>query len=302
MTSTSPQDNHQGAGRGRSRRRLLTGAAGALGLLAGEVITSATPAQAGTDGDVVLGALNTASTTTTIDTIKSAQDTMALETADARSLAVQNESLQQTVHATNIGGGAALFGFSAGGGEGVYGQSGLTSGTKPGKTRNGVHGVTDSPTDSGVWGEAVGGGVGVAGATTTSGTDGNPAMTGVNLGTGPGVKGESRGGGTAVLGLAASGGTGVLAQAGGGGGTALEVNGPALFSRSGLVTVTGHQTATVSVPGGLSASALVLALLQTPVSNLWVSAAKPHQATGEITIHLNRAPAGAVKVAWFVVN
>jgi hypothetical protein len=301
MAITSPQDKREAAVRGRSRRRLLAGAAGALGLLAGEAITTAAPAQAGTDGDVVLGTLNIASTTTTIDTIASAQDTMALETGNARTLAVQNESLQQTVLATNIGGGAALFGFSAGSGEGVYGQSGITAGTKPGKTRNGVHGVTDSKTDSGVWGEAVGGGVGVAGATATSGVNGNPAMTGVNLGSGPGVKGESRGGGAAVLGLTASGGTGVLAQASAGG-TALEVSGPALFSRSGLVTITGHQTATVSVPGGLSASALALALLQTPISNLWVRAAEPQPKTGTITIHLNRAPAQPVTIAWFVVN
>ncbi len=196
MAIKSPRDEHESAVAGRSRRLLLAGAAGALGLLAGETIAPATRAQAGTDGDVVLGALNNASSTTTIDTVSSGQETMALATGDARTLSVQNDSLQQTVLAINDGGGAALFGFS--GGEGLYGQSGITSGTRPGQTRNGVHGVTDSPTDSGVWGEGVGGGVGVAGAASTFGNDGNPAVTGVNLGSGPGVKGESRGGGTAV--------------------------------------------------------------------------------------------------------
>jgi hypothetical protein len=68
------------------------------------------------------------------------------------------------------------------------------------------------------------------------------------------------------------------------------------------VTITRQETATVGVPGGLSASALVLALLQTPVADLWVRAAEPDQVTGEITIHLNRAPARSVNVAWFVVN
>jgi len=300
MTSTSPQDEHASAVGGRSRRLLLAGAAGALGLLAGEAIAPATAAQAGTDGDVVLGGLNNASSTTTIQTITSGQDTVALAAADARTLSVVNEGLSQTVFAANSGDGAALYGFSAGG-EGLYGQSGITSGTRPGQTRNGVHGVSDSPTDSGVWGEAVGGGVGVAGATSTFGVNGNPAVTGVNLGSGPGVKGESRGGGTAVQGLTGSGGIGVLAQASGGG-TALEVSGPALFSRSGMVTITAQQTVTVSVPGGLSASALALALLQTPVANLWVRAAEPNQVTGEITIYLNRAPARSVSVAWFVVN
>jgi len=299
MTSTSPQDKHDSSAAGRSRRLLLAGAAGALGLLAGEAIAPATPARAGTDGDVVLGSLNIASTTTTIQTNASGQNTMELGTLDARTLSVGNDSLQETVLAINNGGGAAFYGVS--GGEGLYGQSGKISGTRPGQTRNGVHGVSDSPTDSGVWGEAMGGGVGVAGATSTFGVNGNPAVTGVNLGSGPGVKGESRGGGTAVQGLTGSGGIGVLAQASGGG-TALEVSGPALFSRSGLVTITAQQTVTVSVPGGLSASALALALLQTPVANLWVRAAEPNQVTGEITIYLNRAPARSVSVAWFVVN
>jgi hypothetical protein len=186
MTSINPQDEHASAVSRRSRRRLLAGAAGALGLLAGEAIASATPAQACTDGDVVLGSLNIAASTTTIDTVVSGQETVAFAAADARTLSVENDSLQPTVLAINVGGGAALHGFS-GGGEGLYGQSGLKAGTRPGQTRNGVHGVTDSRTDSGVWGEATGGGAGV------------------------------------------------LAQATSGG-TALQVDGPALFSRSGLVT------------------------------------------------------------------
>src|ERR1017187_1743560 len=97
MTSTSRQDEHEGAAGGRSRRLLLAGAAGALGVLAGQAIAPATPALAGTDGDVVLGALNNASSTTTIDTVTSGQDTVAFAAADARTLAVQNDSLTQTV-------------------------------------------------------------------------------------------------------------------------------------------------------------------------------------------------------------
>ena len=179
MTSTSPLDEHEGAVRGRSRRLLLAGAAGALGLLASEAIAPATPARAGTDGDVVLGTLNIASSATTIDTLASGQDTMALAAGDARTLALQNDILNnQTLFAANNGSGAALFGIS--GGEGLYGQSGISAGTSPGQTRCGVHGVTDSPADSAVWGEATGGGAGVTGATSTSGISGNPAVHGVN--------------------------------------------------------------------------------------------------------------------------
>src|SRR5215469_6742469 len=64
---TSPASAPEPPG-GRTRRGLLAGAAGALGLLAGETILNATPAQAGTDGDVVLGAHNTALGYTWIDT------------------------------------------------------------------------------------------------------------------------------------------------------------------------------------------------------------------------------------------
>src|SRR5712692_9882035 len=52
----------------RSRRELLAGAAAALGVLGAETLVRATPAQAGTDGDVVLGGYNTSSQPTKIDT------------------------------------------------------------------------------------------------------------------------------------------------------------------------------------------------------------------------------------------
>jgi hypothetical protein len=50
----------------RSRRELLAGAAGVLGVIAAEVIGQGTPAYAGMDGDVVLGAPNNETTTTSI--------------------------------------------------------------------------------------------------------------------------------------------------------------------------------------------------------------------------------------------
>ena len=50
----------------RSRRELLAGAAGALGVVAAETLARAPAAQAGDDGDVVLGASNTETSPTTI--------------------------------------------------------------------------------------------------------------------------------------------------------------------------------------------------------------------------------------------
>ena len=61
------------------------------------------------------------------------------------------------------------------------------------------------------------------------------------------------------------------------------------------------------MPGRLSPSALVLAVLQNSVSGVWVTAAVPDRKTGRVTLHLNKAPGTGRKpmtahVAWFVVN
>jgi len=300
------QDEREPDRIGRSRRRLLAGAAGALGLLAGETIGRPTPAHAGTDGDVVLGATNTTGSLTTIDTSGSGSTTLSLFAAGGNSLQAQNGGPFPSVSAINTavsGGSSGLFGGSSSG-EGVYAQSGFSNGTSPGKTRNGVHGVTDSTTDAAVWGEAVSGGFGVAGSTKSHGVQGAAGVWGDNLATGPGVLGVSQGG-PGVIGVT-SGGTGVLAEnISGDGGHALRVIGAASFSRSGHATITApHATATVIVPGGLVTSALVFALLQTSAPGLFVSAAVPSHSKGTVTIHLNKAPARRhpVKVAWFVVN
>jgi hypothetical protein len=164
-------------------------------------------------------------------------------------------------------------------GEGVYARSGQTDGTTPGATRNGVHGVTDSASASGVWGEALGGGAGVTGSTTSAS---EPGVSGVNHGNGPGVLAQNDGGGSA-----------------------LQVNGPSLFSRSGVVTIPSGQTkATVTPPGGLSAAALVLALMQNSAGGVFVKAAIPNPGAGTFQIVLNNAPVSpaTAKVAWFVVN
>jgi hypothetical protein len=71
-------------------------------------------------------------------------------------------------------------------GEGVFGQG-----------RNGVHGRSASPTDSGVWGENTGSGYGVSGETNSTfqpGPNVVAAVWGMNHGSGAGVKGMSVGG------------------------------------------------------------------------------------------------------------
>jgi hypothetical protein len=226
-------------------------------------------------------------------------------------------------------------------GEAVYGRSGGTD-SSAAQSPTGIHGVTDSSADSAVWGENLGavangagqGGNGVYGSTDSTGASG---VYGHNAGTGFGVAGRAESGvgtlgdstnGTGIL-ASSENGTGLSATTTNGtalsastgistataaslinteGGIALSVTGKALFNRSGSVSITyPAKSATVAVPGGLSASALVLAIMQNAVSGIYVASAVPNTSTGKATINLNKAPGSGTapktaKVAWFVVN
>ena len=172
-----------------------------------------------------------------------------------------------------------------GGGQdaGVRGDGGNGSGT-------GVLGFGGAVAGAGVWGAGSAGGFGVTGRTQSSGGQGAAAVYGLNSGSGPGVSG--------------AGGIGVQAS----GDIALEVLGPAHFLRSGKVTIRHPATsATVTVPGGLTAGSLALALLQTGLNGVFVTAAVPDTAHGLIRVELNKAPGTRARprsaaVAWFIVN
>jgi hypothetical protein len=353
----------------RSRKGLIAGALAALGAGA---LAEARPARAGTDGDVVLGAYNASSDDTIIDVSSSVYDALILYASTGYALNAQSRgSANATVSGINQGTGPGVFGGAAGG-EGVYAQSGASAGTTPGQTRNGVHGVTNSGSDSGVWGENVNGGYGVFGSTSTSGISGGAGAAGLNNGSGPGVRGASQGGaglygvapvseglyarsgntdgttpGTtksgvhgvtnsagsgAVWGENVGGGDGVKGTSGAGnglhgqamaaagvgvlaentgGGLALKATGPVeldarvSFARSGSVVIaSGATKATVTPPGGLTASSLVLAVMQNVAGGVMVKAAVPNPGAGTFQIVLNKAPLApaAATVAWLVVN
>jgi hypothetical protein len=107
--------------------------------------------------------------------------------------------------------------------------------------------------------------------------------------TGTGLKGWTQSG-TAVLALAESGGVG------------LDVQGPALFSRSGRATV-GAGKASVKVSGQMIApGTMVLAVLQQQRAGVWVTAAVPAPAGDTFAIYLNKSVGKKTKVAWFLVG
>ena len=174
-------------------------------------------------------------------------------------------------------GGNGVSGYSTGGtGGGVYGQSqGHTAKKATGAESAGVAGVSDTYT--GVAGVSSGG-YGVYGATFLEGSSG---VIGVDL---------------------SDGGVGVSAQSTSG--TALQVEGVATFTRSGVVSIAaGKSTATHSgVP--LTSTSLVLGTLQNSVSGVYVEAVVPNVSGHSFEIVLSKAvPSGkTAKVAWFVVN
>jgi len=202
-----------------------------------------------------------------------------------------NKSTSLTSITNSTAGRDVLTCFASGSGNAVRGTT--IRGT-------GVLGTSDF--GDGVVGVSVGG-TGVCGSspkgTGVRGGAGNgTGVFGVVGDLGTGVAGVSEGIGNGVSG-ASAGGTGVVAS----GKTALHVQGPAVFSRSGILTVAaGHSSARQSGIALTSAS-FVLATIQGNVARVYVQGVTlVTGSSGSFTIHLNKAVPKSVRVAWFAVN
>jgi hypothetical protein len=99
----------------------------------------------------------------------------------------------------------------------------------------------------------------------------------------------------------AAAGVGVLAE-NTAGGTALKAAGPAVFSRSGILTVAAGKSSGTVTGVALSAASLVLATLQQNLSGVYVRSAVPNVPGSSFTVHLSKAVTASAAVAWFVVN
>jgi hypothetical protein len=195
------------------------------------------------------------------------------------------------VEGKTAGTGSAVYGHATANGAGVYGESETGTGTYG---LGGPTGVYGSGTNTGVEGSTGNGGTGVYGH--------NSGSTGI------GVWGQTGGTGSAVFGEATVNGAGVFGKSQTGSalrgdspsGTALEVNGKAKFSRSGVVTVAAGTASKAVSLAGVTASSMVVATAQQNGS-VFVKAAVP--AAGSFTIFLNgNAPGSGLKVAYFVLN
>jgi hypothetical protein len=105
--------------------------------------------------------------------------------------------------------------------------------------------------------------------------------------------------GSGVHGFASSG-TGVHAQTLSG--TALRVTGRATFSRSGRLTLAAGQSSVAKTGILLTSASLVLAVLQTNRTGIFVRAVVPSPSTRSFTVYLNAAVPASTNVAWFVLN
>lgn len=226
---------------------------------------------------------------------------------------------------------------------GVYGYSDIDSaavgvrGHSP--AGDGIVGSSAGAAKSGIWGNNTGGGYGVAGSSSGAAAAGvwgsNSAGTGVRgtsvsqsgvLGFGGSGAAPAGPASTGVYGFAAAVassrgvfgkttiGAGVRGEATSGvglqgvatTGLALAVSGRATFSRSGRASVPINASyVDVTVPGGLSSSANVLATLQSYRAGVYVAAVRTNYPTsGKARIYLSKvaSTSATTPVAWFVLG
>jgi hypothetical protein len=284
------------------RRGFLAGIAGGVAALMAKGLVSAPEAEAA-NGDTVRAGFGV--TATNLTKVTNTADT------GAGLWGIATGATRHGIYGTNTGGG--------------HGAGGMADGYKVA----GVHGVNDISSGYGVWGESKSGsgvygssqdGTGVTGFTDKgygvyAESGGNAEDVGVfgaaAIGGMAGVYGFCQTG-VGVIGLSSvvgvsgtttsSGGVGVRADAQGiSGAAALQVSGPAEFSRSGLATIP-RGSKSVTVTGvSLTATSLVLATAQVAAKQ-YVQSAVPDITGSQFVIKLNAATTADLPVAWFVVN
>lgn len=285
-----------------ARRSLLAAAAGSIGLLT-RAVASPPTAQAANGDPLILARLNSATATTILRTVHRGLTTLRIVASGRTSIALEARSPNNAVfadggdegtgvHAQSVFGdavnGMSLFGTglhgSSGHGRGVVGESDESDAVS-GSSRfgSGLVGANISKDRAAVVGWAQNRSTGVQGI--VADVDSQPPAA-----TNTGVHGVGH----------ASGATGVLAESSAG--TALRVNGAAVFSRSGVVTLSPGSDSAVQAGVPLGPSSSVLAVLRSHHRGLHVEAAVPDARSDSFTVFLNRRVNAPAEVAWFVVN
>jgi hypothetical protein len=296
----------------RTRRAILGAALGAAAASVATAVGRPAATSAANGDHIVIGSTSNSGTANTALTTTSA---IALGLTGATSGLQANGTLSGMQGVASAAGGIGAAGYSNGAtGSGI-----------------GVLGTATSPDGIGVKALSNGSSTGLFAASTPPGTqlplpaDKTAVYAWVNEAGARGVVGRSDAG-TGVLGGSNDttgvegstfGGTGVYGHANAGvgvkaqaeaifGGTALQVEGVAVFSRAGRASVAANATSVdVTVPGGLGANAFVIATLQTYRTGVWVTVArKNYPAAGKVRIYLNKVASTTTSTAvgWMVIG
>ena len=303
------------------RRDVVIAALGAVGAAAAAVVVP--PQALAADGDIVrVGQWARASSQGAV---------IAADNSGSGAGVYCNSAQGDGLHATSEGAGkSAVYAsqtqgdggwgvWARGTGTGVYGES--TDG--PGVTaRGGSQGVLATSTKgdglraeasaqgkSGVYAfnDVADYGYGVFARAKYTGVHGESPRFGVS-GVGAGTTGEAIGCAgfgdkTGVLGAARQSSAVGVHAVNGYGGTALRVDGPVTFKRSGLAnTSIGARYKAVTVPGGLVPGSKFLVTMQgSPGSGVFITYAKYQSAT-TFRVYFNKACTAAAKFAWMVLD
>jgi len=162
---------------------------------------------------------------------------------------------------------------------------------------NGVYGYSSASAASGVYGDNISRGYGVAGRSNSPPLGASGIFAAATLG-------DNTADGVGVWGVSAHG-IGVFADAANPDAVAFKANGVTQFDRAGRLTIAvGQSSASPWFSIRVDAGTLVLATLQKNHAGFWIQSAVPDPAGNSFTITLNKAVTGLVpmKVAWFLVN
>ena len=278
----------------RSRRALLAASLGGLAALGVEALGRPAPARAGTDGDVVLGAPNTATSITKIANYTTSNTVFWGASSTGTGVYGTSSSTSGVRGESNSGFG--VYGVSASS-YGVLGDSSSSYGVCGGSS------ATDQPA---IVAQSFGNSTGLLGYSGPTNPPAAPVKTGVygyavQDASSRGVTGRTTAG-RGVYGYATSG-IGVYAAAGASG-KALHAEGRVSFSTAGLATIGTGAASTVVSPGvDLIGSSKILCTLEgNPGAGVTIHRVVKSTADDYFTIYLTAATTNNVKVAWFLIG
>ena len=305
----------------RSRRAILGGGVGVLVGLVAAAFGRPQIVDAGSDGDVVLGATQGAPTTTQIISSTLIAFTGPVFRADATlgnatagvvgSVGPGSSSIQPSTPGGVVGISPINSSTNA---PGVVGEGLMTVGVKGSSGfSTGVFGTSQSGTAPAIFGWSEGNQTGVFGYSGTGMSGGSPYDGGAWATNGPATTGVmgytdfpattatgARGEATQGVGVHGHSGTGVGVLATAANGTALQVTGKVQLSRSGRIGIGTGKSSLVVPMAGVAADSYVIATLQSNRPGVYVQAVVP--SAGKFTIYLNQAVTTFTWVGYIVIN